>query len=156
MDGSEIDGFQIRVDYSITDSAHKSVLPSSPALPLFSSPVNNHDDLAGQLQECISTMGKPLVQVWEEDQSSEAGVTSGEGEGFSSLVNYVLKHPQAGHWGFIEYRPLKKTEYQPHSTLSTKYWPQKFLKSSYLHISRQKWKCLLGQDFPGDTWKTRC
>ena len=25
MDGSEIDGFQIRVDYSITDSAHKSV-----------------------------------------------------------------------------------------------------------------------------------
>ena len=63
MDGSEIDGFQIRVDYSITDSAHKSVLPSSPALPLFSSPVNNHDDFAGQLQECISTMGKPLVQV---------------------------------------------------------------------------------------------
>ena len=29
MDGSEIDGFQIRVDYSITDSAHKSVLKFS-------------------------------------------------------------------------------------------------------------------------------
>ena len=26
MDGKEIDGFQIRVDFSITDSAHKLVL----------------------------------------------------------------------------------------------------------------------------------
>ena len=62
MDGSEIDGFQIRVDYSITDSAHKSVLKFSHHLYYLGALVAN-DDLAGQLPEFISTMEKQLVQV---------------------------------------------------------------------------------------------
>ena len=51
---------------------------------------------------------------------------------------------QAGHWGFIEYRPPKKnrisTKYRPHSTLSTKYRPQKFLeKRAFTIFTFKSW-----------------
>ena len=91
MDGSEIDGFQIRVDYSITDSAHKSVLKFSHHWPCQNLAIMVKELLrpdgcfAGQPQEFISTMEKQLVQVGEGDLSSEAEVTSGEGDNFYGI-----------------------------------------------------------------------
>ena len=48
---------------------------------------------------------------------------------------------QSGQWGFIKYRPPKKQnkyrpnylKYRPHSTISTKYRPQKFLKKARIY-----------------------
>ena len=88
MDGSEIDGFQIRVDYSITDSAHKSVLKFPHHWSCQNgegAPLRPDGCFAGQPQEFISTMGKQLVQVGEGDLSSEAEVTSGEGDNFYGI-----------------------------------------------------------------------
>ena len=59
---------------------------------------------------------------------------------------------QAGQWGFIEYRPLtEETEYRPNIDHTALYRPnidhKSSLKSAYLHVSRQKCACLLGQDY---------
>ena len=58
---------------------------------------------------------------------------------------FGVNNIQAGHWGFIEYRPPKKktrisTKYRPHSTLSTKYRPQKFLeKRAFTIFTFKSW-----------------
>ena len=55
---------------------------------------------------------------------------------------------QAGHWGFIKYRPPQKTPNIDHTAFYRPNIDRKSsLKSAYLHISRQKCKCLLGQDY---------
>ena len=64
---------------------------------------------------------------------------------FQSRKHYLYCIVQAGHWGFIEYRPQTKkprisTKYRPHSTLSTKYRPQKFLeKRTFTIFTFKSW-----------------